>query len=124
MAVLGLGTDIVEVERFDKMRCLQAFADRVLTSQEHLRFNESKFQARFLAKRFAAKEAAAKALGTGFACGVTFQDLDISNDELGKPILTLVGKAKEIADSMGVSRCLVSISDEKNYSVATVILEG
>ncbi|MFD2178691.1 holo-ACP synthase [Veronia pacifica] len=124
MAILGLGTDIVEVARFEKMKNLQAFADRVLTSQEHLRFAESKFQSRFLAKRFAAKEAAAKALGTGFSCGVAFQDIDISNDELGKPVVTLIGKAKERAAQLGVRRCLVSISDEKLYCVATVLLDS
>ena len=68
------------------------------------------------------KEAASKALGTGIACGVSFQHFEIANDELGKPILTLHGKAKEIAQTQAVSHIHLSISDEKRYAMATVIL--
>ncbi|WP_028022984.1 holo-ACP synthase [Enterovibrio calviensis] len=125
MAVVGLGTDIVEIERLEKVvaRSGDAFARRVLTDSEMEKYNSTKFQARYLAKRFAVKEAAAKALGTGIACGVTFHDFDVSNDDLGKPIVTFSGVAKQRADERGVTNILLTIADEKRYAVATVLLE-
>ncbi|MGV3001286.1 holo-ACP synthase [Vibrio sp.] len=126
MAIVGLGTDIADIERIDKslQRSGQAFAERVLHPTELAIFHGLKQQGRYLAKRFAAKEAASKALGTGIACGVSFQHFEIENDELGKPMLTLHGKAKEIAQAQGVSQIHLSISDEKRYAMATVILES
>ncbi|MDN3681685.1 holo-ACP synthase [Vibrio tapetis subsp. quintayensis] len=126
MAILGLGTDIAEIERVEKAlaRSGDAFAKRILTDSEYEQFSQLKQQGRFLAKRFAAKEAASKALGTGIACGVTFHDFVISNDDRGKPCLTLQNKAQELALEMGVTSSHLSISDERHYSVATVILES
>ncbi|WP_162045608.1 holo-ACP synthase [Vibrio taketomensis] len=125
MAIVGLGTDIAEIERVEKAlaRTGVAFAERILTADEMMVFHQSKQQGRFLAKRFAAKEAASKALGTGIAMGVSFQDFMISNDELGKPVLTLRNKALELAIKMSVANVHVSISDERHYAVATVIYE-
>ncbi len=125
MAILGLGTDIAEIERVEKAlaRSGDAFAKRILTDSEYQQFCQLKQQGRFLAKRFAAKEAASKALGTGIACGVTFHDFEISNDDKGKPVLFLHQRALEIALSMGVESYHLSISDERHYAVATVILE-
>ncbi|MDD1782922.1 holo-ACP synthase [Enterovibrio sp. ZSDZ35] len=126
MAVVGLGTDIAEIGRFETIIARntgEAFAQRVLTSSELEKYQQTKQKARYLAKRFAAKEAASKALGTGIACGVTFHDFDVTNDEHGKPILTLSGVAKEIADSHGVNNVMLTIADEKRYAVATVLLE-
>ncbi len=125
MAIVGLGTDIAEIERVEKAlaRTGVAFAERILTADEMMVFHQSKQQGRFLAKRFAAKEAASKALGTGIAMGVSFQDFMISNDELGKPVLTLRNKALELATKMSVANVHVSISDERHYAVATVIYE-
>ncbi|GAJ77956.1 holo-[acyl-carrier protein] synthase [Vibrio sp. JCM 18905] len=90
------------------------------------KFSQLKLQGRYLAKRFAVKEAASKALGgTGIAKGgVTFHDFSISNDALGKPVLALTGTAKQIADAMGVNHIHLSISDERHYAVATVIFES
>lgn len=127
MAILGLGTDIVEIERLEKVLSRstgQAFAERVLTESELATFASIKLQARFLAKRFAVKEAGSKALGTGIACGVSFQDFNVENNELGKPILTLSGKAAELAAQMGVNHVHLTIADERRYAVATVILES
>ena len=99
MAILGLGTDIVEISRFSDMSeaALQRLAARVLTPVELQQFSAHKQPARFLAKRFAAKEAAAKALGTGIGRGVSLQ-------------------------SLGATSALLSIADELHYAVATVVL--
>lgn len=126
MAILGLGTDIADIERVEKVfaRSGDAFAERVLSPSELAIFHSLKLKGRYLAKRFAVKEAASKALGTGIACGVTFYDFTVSNDERGKPILTLSGKAAELAEAMGAKHVHLTIADEKKYAVATVILES
>ncbi len=125
MPILGLGTDIAEIERIEKAldRSGEAFAKRILADTEFQTFLSLKQKGRYLAKRFAAKEAASKALGTGIALGVTFHDFIVSNDQNGKPILILENRAKEIADSYGVSGIHLSISDERHYAVATVVME-
>ncbi len=126
MAIVGLGTDIAEIERLEKAlsRNGDAFAKRILAESEYQIYLTLKQQGRFLAKRFAAKEAASKALGTGIAHGVTFHDFVISNDENGKPILMLENRAKDIADKRGVTHVHLSISDERHYAVATVVMES
>ncbi|GAB6264113.1 holo-ACP synthase [Photobacterium sp. R1] len=125
MAIVGLGTDIAEIARVELVleRTGAAFARRVLTPQEQAIFRQHKQAGRYLAKRFAVKEAAAKALGTGIACGVSFQDFTVTNNERGKPELTLSGKAAELAAQMAVRHVHLTIADEKHYAVATVILE-
>ncbi|WP_394128089.1 holo-ACP synthase [Vibrio hepatarius] len=126
MAIVGLGTDIAEIERVEKAlaRSGEAFAKRILTEVELEIFAGLKQQGRFLAKRFAAKEAASKALGTGIALGVTFHDFTIANDELGAPKLSLSKKALELSELKGVNHIHLSISDERHYAMATVILEN
>ncbi|MDG2677252.1 holo-ACP synthase, partial [Vibrio parahaemolyticus] len=101
MAILGLGTDIAEIERIEKAlgRSGEPFARRILSEDEMAKFSQLKQQGRYLAKRFAAKEAASKALGTGIAQGVTFHDFTVSNDELGKPVLMLSGVAQKMAQT-------------------------
>ncbi|KJY66761.1 holo-ACP synthase [Vibrio nigripulchritudo] len=125
MSIFGLGTDIAEIERFEKSlsRLGEAFAKRILTTIELSQYSSTKQQARFLAKRFAAKEAASKALGTGIAKGVTFHDFVITNDENGKPLLSLHNQALTYANENGVTQVHLSISDERHYAVATVIFE-
>ncbi|OCH20428.1 holo-ACP synthase [Aliivibrio logei] len=126
MAIVGLGTDIAEIERVEKAlsRSGDAFAERILSQPEFERYQGLKQKGRFLAKRFAAKEAASKALGTGIAHGVTFHDFTISNDDNGKPILTLSGKALVLSQQSSVSHIHLTISDERHYAVATVIFES
>ncbi|MCP3697823.1 MAG: holo-ACP synthase [Aliivibrio sp.] len=126
MAIVGLGTDIAEIERVEKAlsRSGDAFAERILSQSEFEKYQGLKQKGRFLAKRFAAKEAASKALGTGIAHGVTFHDFSVSNDENGKPILKLMGKALELSQKMNVSHIHLTISDERHYAVATVIFES
>ncbi|EIB4933969.1 holo-ACP synthase [Vibrio cholerae] len=123
--IVGLGTDIAEIERVEKAlaRSGENFARRILTDSELEQFLALKQQGRFLAKRFAAKEAASKALGTGIAQGVSFHDFNICNDALGKPLLSLSGKAAQLAAQLQVVNIHLSISDERHYAMATVILE-
>jgi len=124
--IVGLGTDIAEIERIEKAlnRSGEAFAERILSENELQVFAGLKQQGRYLAKRFAAKEAASKALGTGIANGVSFQDFEFSNDDNGKPVLTLSGKALQIAQASAVQHLHITISDERHYAVATVIFES
>ncbi len=126
MAILGLGTDIAEIERIEQAlaRSGESFAQRILCEQEMLKFSQLKQKGRYLAKRFAVKEAASKALGTGIAKGVSFHDFCVDNDDWGKPVLTFSGVAQQIAQSMGVNHIHLSISDERQYAVSTVILES
>lgn len=123
MSVLGLGTDIVEIRRIEAtLERSERLALRVLTEQELVIFHQHSTPARYLAKRWAAKEAAAKALGTGIGRGISFHDFDITNDLLGAPKMTLSAGALEKANQLGVSQVFISISDEEHYAMATVVL--
>lgn len=125
MAIIGLGTDIVEIVRIEQQLLKSSrLAHRVLTENELLQFEKHKFAGRFLAKRFAAKEAAVKALGTGIGNGISFQDVEVVNLESGQPVLRFFGKFAQLCESRGVSASFISISDEQHYAVATVILEA
>lgn len=126
MAILGIGTDIVEIARIEAViaRSGPRLARRILSQDEWLRYQEHSQPARFLAKRFAVKEAAAKALGTGIRDGLAFNQFDVSNDTLGKPQLKLSQQAAELAQQLGVSAIHVTIADERHYACATVIIEG
>jgi holo-[acyl-carrier protein] synthase len=121
----GIGTDIVEVSRIEDSlaRFGAAFAQRVLTEQEWLGFTQSKTQARFLAKRFAAKEAFSKALGTGLRSPATLQNIGVAHDGLGKPVFQLAPELQSLLDQRGISNTHLSISDEKALAVAFVVLE-
>lgn len=125
MAIVGLGTDIVEIERIEQqLKKSIRLAERVLTEQELAVFHQHKFPARFLAKRFAAKEAAVKALGVGIGNGVSFQQVEVSNLSSGQPVLHFYGRFAELCEQQGVSKSFISISDEQRYAVATVVLES
>lgn len=125
MAIRGLGTDIIEIERISRsLEQSPRLVQRVLTVFEQTQFAAHRQPARYFAKRFAAKEAAAKALGTGIGRGVSFQHFEIRNDAHGKPELLLSGYAAELAASMGITACWLSISDEQAYACATVVLEA
>lgn len=125
MAIIGLGTDIVEISRIEhSLARSPGLIKRVLTATEQQHFAGHALASRYFAKRFAAKEAAAKALGTGIGRGVSFQHIEISNDQYGRPELKFSGYAAELAKSLGVSHCWLSLSDEQAYAMATVILEA
>lgn len=124
MSVIGVGTDIIDITRLVKMKpgVLERLARRVLTENEFVTFDGLKHPEAFLAKRWAGKEAAAKALGTGIADGVSFHNFNIKSLETGQPILQLSGRALEIAQNLGVSHWHISLSDEKIYATAFVVL--
>ncbi|KOO59427.1 ACP synthase [Rheinheimera sp. KL1] len=125
MAIVGLGTDIIEIARIEhSLARSPRLVQRVLTESEQQILAAHGQPARYFAKRFAAKEAAAKALGTGIGRGISFQHFIVSNDPSGRPQLELTGPAKELADSMQVRSVWLSISDEQAYACATVILES
>lgn len=123
--IIGTGIDLVEVARIDEVYQSKGdrFARHVLHEKEFPEFEKSKYKSRFLAKRFAVKEAATKALGTGQARSVLLRHFFIVHDENGKPILDADGHAKKLCDEYGVNAMHVSIADEKDYAIANVILE-
>ena len=123
--IVGTGLDIVEINRiqiiFDR-HGLQ-FAERILCKSEMQEFRENNYPVRFLAKRFAAKEAVAKALGTGFSAGIGMKMIAVAHDESGRPLIEMSQAAQLRADELGVSASWLSISDEKHYATAFVVME-
>lgn len=126
MAIVGIGTDIVEIARIEAViaRSGDRLARRVLSDNEWKTWETHQQPARFLAKRFAVKEAASKALGTGIRNGLAFEQFEVYNDELGKPKLRLWGAAAELAEKLGVTQMHVTLADERHYACATVIMES
>ena len=125
-SIYGIGTDIVNVGRMaaNLQRFGERFARRILTDNEQRDFAMTKQKAHFLAKRFAAKEAAAKALGTGFRGGLSLRDIGVDNDALGKPVLAFSAHAREVLQNRGVGHTHLSLSDESEYAIAYVVLEA
>jgi holo-[acyl-carrier protein] synthase len=125
MAIRGLGTDIVEIERIKaSLTRSPRLVERVLTTNEQLIYQQHPLPERYFAKRFAAKEAAAKALGTGIGRGISFQHFEITNNADGQPQLTLLAAAASLAATRGINHVWLSISDEQAYACATVIFEA
>lgn len=124
MSVVSIGTDLVEIARLQGSleRFGRRFGERILGPDELPEWLASGAQARFLAKRFAAKEAAAKALGTGFREGVSWVEIQVRHDELGRPLLAFSGMAARRMAMLGASRGELSISDERQYALAFVVL--
>jgi holo-[acyl-carrier protein] synthase len=123
--IYGIGTDIVEVARIESSieKFGDDFAKRILAESEMPSYVESHIKARFLAKRFAAKEAFSKALGTGLREPVTFQNIAVSHDTLGKPVLVLEKSLQDFLNTKLINEMHISISDEKNLAAAFVVLE-
>ena len=130
--IVGLGTDIVEIARIEEripavgdealLSC--RLAKRILTAAELSIFVSCSQPGRYLAKRFAAKEAAAKALGTGIGRGVSFQHIEISNNVNGAPLIAFTDGAAARLAELGAKHAHISIADEQRYATATVILES
>lgn len=122
--IFGIGTDIVRVARMAEnlSRFGERFARRILTDAEFQEFLGATRRAHFLAKRFAAKEAAAKALGTGFRDGLCLSHIGVGHDLNGRPNLVFTGHAAHLIEHMGIGDAHVSISDEVEFAIAFVTL--
>ena len=123
--IYGVGTDIVEVARIEKAltRFGERFAKRILCPPELKRFESHKQKANYLAKRFAAKEAFTKALGTGIHAPANWHGVWVTNRSSGKPDLEFTEALQKVLSSKGISGCHLSLADERGMAVATVILE-
>ncbi len=124
MSIKGIGTDLLDQGRIAKVieRQGERFAQRILTPQEIIIWQQRECSVNYLAKRFAAKEAIAKALGTGIAKGIGFQQMNIASDEAGKPIVTLTGQALIRMQAQEAQQVLLSLSDEGEMILAFAIL--
>ena len=124
--IYGIGTDIVAIERFQRFVDAgnSAIFERLFTPAERSRCENRKDAASCLAARFAAKEAFLKALGTGLRDGISWQDMEVSNNALGKPELILSGKAAEQFQANGLIRAQLSLSHDGGSAIAMVVLES
>lgn len=124
--IVGMGVDIAETPRIAQTlkRHGERFLKRLYTSQEIAYCEKFRNKAERYAARFAAKEAAFKALGTGWREGIRWLDVEVTHQPSGKPELLLSGRAEELARKLGVTRTAVSISHADRYVVAQVILES
>ena len=124
--IVGIGVDIAETARVEKLnvRFGQRFARRILTPDELAEFDRRQRSSSYLATRFAAKEAVAKALGTGIGEQLGFHSVQIDSDSRGKPLLRFLGSAVDLVASLDISNAMISLSDEKHYVVAMVVLES
>jgi len=124
MKILGLGIDIIDIRRIKKNINNKKFINRIFTSTE-IKNNKNKNKEMYYAKRYAVKEAFSKALGTGFRDQLNFKNIEIKNDKLGKPYITKnITLNKLIKKKFKINKynIFLSISDEKNYAVANVII--
>ncbi|QCI20397.1 holo-ACP synthase [Buchnera aphidicola (Brachycaudus cardui)] len=126
MSIVGVGTDIIEILRIKNIFSYYGdeFAKRILSKIEWNEYIFSKNPIYFLAKKFAGKEAASKALGTGINYGVTFNQLEFYNNQFGKPKLRFLKQSLQKAKEINCKFIHVSISDQKLYAHALVILES
>jgi holo-[acyl-carrier protein] synthase len=124
--ISGIGTDIVAIERFQRFvdQNNTALLQRIFTEQERAACSARKNSAACFAARFAAKEAFLKALGTGLREGLSWQDMEVVNDELGKPELILAGKASALFKERKLSGLYLSLSHDGGYAIAYVVLEA
>lgn len=124
--IFGIGIDIIEVSRIERQISKEksSFVSKIFTEQE-IEYCERKIKnkAQNYAARFAAKEAFFKAMGTGWRDGLSWKEIEIENNELGKPDLVLSGKSKQLAEENQISKIHVSLSHIKETAVAVVILE-
>lgn len=123
--IVGLGIDIVEVARIGSaLENSEPMIRRVFTEAEIQYCLDRKNKYQHFAARFAAKEAALKALGTGWQAGIRWRDVEISVGNSGKPELAFYGKAKEFFSNCGATSVLLSLTHTQSYAVAVVILES
>ena len=126
MEILGIGVDIIENFRITKSLMNNLFIKRIFSNSEILIGKKIKDKNNYYSKRFAAKEAFAKAIGTGFRSDLNFKDISIVNDKMGKPSFIINEKIKKIIKKkfkVSSFNFFLSMSDEKKYSIAYVILQ-
>ena len=124
--IYGIGVDVLEPHRVERLleKYGERFARRVLTEQEWPAYQRSRRPALFVAKRFAAKEAFSKAMGTGFRYPVTLGQIMVLQNRLGKPELSFRPDLQRLVEAEGIVGWHVTISDEKSLACAVVVLEG
>ena len=125
MNIYGVGTDIVEVKRINKLIKKKILLKKIFNTKEITKCLKIKNSSNCFAKRFAAKEAFSKALGTGFTKGVSFNEIIILNEKNGKPYIKLLDRTKTIVKKRIIKKnykISLSLSDEKNYAVAFVTI--
>jgi holo-[acyl-carrier protein] synthase len=122
--IFGIGTDVLKVERVEQTwtRFGEHFARRLLLDDEYRLFTASKRPVRFLAMRFAAKEAIVKALGTGFSNGIWIRDVGMLPSELGQPQVVFSERGRELCDKLGVGEGHLTLSDEAGLVIAVAVL--
>lgn len=125
MAVVGHGVDIIECDRVRRSveRYGEIFLNRILTDSEQQYVARKKDPVPHIAGRFAAKEAILKTIGTGWRGKIAWCDMEVLNDELGQPVVTLTGETARQAERRGIKRVLVSISHTKVHAIASAIGE-
>jgi holo-[acyl-carrier protein] synthase len=123
--VLGLGSDLIEIARIGESieRHGDRFLERVFTAEEIAYCRTKKHAAESFAARFAAKEAGAKALGTGISRGIAWPEIEVRREESGRPTLHWSGRALELALELGVRRTLLSLTHAREMALAVVVLE-
>ena len=127
MKILGIGVDIIDNKRIKNSIKSTLFKNRIYSSKELKNSNSIKDKINYFSKRFAAKEAFAKSLGTGFRKNLKFKDIEVINDKMGKPYFEKTKKIKNIVRKnfkVKNFNCFLSISDEKDYSTAFVIIQS
>ena len=124
--LLGLGTDLIETRRVEQSidRFGDRFLERIFSPLEIAYCKRKKNAAESFAARFAAKEAGAKALGTGISRGVTWKDFEVKRETSGRPSLHLSGRAAELAAAMGVKRIQLSLTHSRDLAMAVVVVEN
>ena len=126
MKTVGIGVDIIDNKRFKKLIKDKKFINRIFSKKEISSSKKKLNKINFFSNRFAAKESFAKALGTGFRNKLNFKDIEIVNDKLGKPFYLINNKIKQIVKKnkkITKFELFLSISDEKDYSVAFTIIQ-
>ncbi|NLN96194.1 MAG: holo-ACP synthase [Bacteroidales bacterium] len=122
--VFGIGTDIIEVERIKKqLENNSGLREKLFTSHEIAYCENKKNKAQHYAARFAAKEAFLKAIGTGWREGLKFNEIEVTNDKMGKPMIVLSGKTKDFVDQINITNIQVSLTHIKDVVNAIVIIE-
>ncbi len=122
--ISGIGTDIVHIPRMQSLldKHGDKIAKRILSDDEFSHFKQAANQAAFLAKRFAAKEATSKAIGTGFRDGLSLRHISVKNNHMGRPELSFEQRAKLLLDELNIGKAFLSLSDEQDYAIAFVTL--